>query len=380
MIQYFRSKGFTMIELTAALAVLGLIALFAIPKIEEEWAERIVNNAASQVHDVLTAARRHRLDTQAWPNNVGALVTGGYLSSGMAAAPLGGSYTFNQVGDDFEVQFSAAQSVYANRLLARLPYARRIGVANVATVIPIPGHEVSYAALDDKYYHRDGSRELTGTFAGGDQDAVNLRNIEMTMLTDRDDITKVLDPSDLSIIHNMEANRVDANNVVADHTETGALNLLQMAGDGDRCNSLSGNIAINEDDRRSLLVCYMGRWMAKEESRLIALSPRILVQRRGYQSGQLNSTYGGSYLDDARVALVTARCELAGSHNSVFTIHAAGSLLLSVKHAGDSGHSDSAFGMTLANVTNGRIRLTSNTSHDHPCEDGFIVHVVGYST
>ncbi|WP_020208908.1 competence type IV pilus major pilin ComGC [Gilvimarinus chinensis] len=380
MIKVFRSKGFTMIELTAALAVLGLIALFAIPKVEEEWAERIVNNAASQVHDVLTAARRHRLDTQAWPNNVGALVSGGYLSSSMAAAPLGGSYTFNHVGDDFEVQFSAAQSVYANRLLARLPYARRIGVANVATVIPIPGHEVSYAALDDKYYHRDGSRELTGTFAGGDQDAVNLRNIEMTMLTDRDDITKVLDPSDLSIIHNMEANRVDANNVVADHTETGALNLLQVAREGSFCNANSGNIAINEAGRKSLLVCYMGAWVEKEESRLVAINPTILVQRRGYQSGSLNSNYGGDYLRDARVALVSARCELAGSHGSTFTIHAAGSLLLSVKHAGDSGHSDSAFGMTLANVTNGRIRLTSNTSHDHPCEDGFIVHVVGYST
>lgn len=380
MINYLRFKGFSMIELIAALAVLGMIALYAIPKVEEEWAERIVNNAASQVHDVLTAARRHRLDTQVWPNNAGELVTGGYLSSSMAAAPLGGSYTFNHVGDNFEVQFSAAQSVYANRLLARLPFARRIGVANVATVIPIPGHEVSYAALDDKYYHRDGSRELTGTFAGGDQDAVNLRNIEMTMLTDRDDITKVLDPSDLSIINNLEANIVDANNVIADHTETGALNLLQLARKGERCNTNTGNIAIDEFGQKSLLVCYNGTWVEKDESRLVAISPQKLVQRRGYESGYLNSNYGGDYLKDARVALVTARCELAGSHESTFTIHAAGSLLLSVRHAGDSGHSDSAFGMTLAKVTNGRIRLTSNTLHDHPCEDGFIVHVVGYST
>lgn len=260
MITFRKLNGFTMIELTAALAVLGLIALFGIPKIEEEWAERIVNHAASQVHDVLTASRRHRLDTQSWPSNIGDLTSNGYLTTTMATPPLGGSYTFNQVGDNFELRFNASQSIYANRLLARLPYARRIGVADVATRIPIPGHEVSYAALDEKYYHRDGSRELTGTLAGGDQDAVNLRNIEMTMLTDRDDITKVLDPSDLSVINNLTANEIDAN-----YVETGALNLTRLARENYRCDlDTDGNIAVDEFDNKRLLFCVSDRWSGKQ--------------------------------------------------------------------------------------------------------------------
>ncbi len=375
MIQYFRSKGFTMIELTAALAVLGLIALFAIPKVEEEWAERIVNNAASQVHDVLTAARRHRLDTQAWPNNVGALVTGGYLSSSMAAAPLGGSYTFNQVGDDFEVQFSAAQSVYANRLLARLPYARRIGVANVATVIPIPGHEVSYAALDDKYYHRDGSRELTGTFAGGDQDAVNLRNIEMTMLTDRDDITKILDPSDRSFINDLNARDIAARDITAlsvtarsvfgDYVEADALNVTRRAIINSRCGlTTTGNLAIDQNDGRRLLLCDGGYWRAKQE-------PLQFTTTNGTLRVGNNSVPS-----DVRYAMVTARCDIGGTHDTPYRITAGGRLILSVTHKGDSGHSDSAFGMGVANVSSGNIRVTS--SGPYACSGGQTISVIGY--
>lgn len=260
MISFRKLNGFTMIELTAALAVLGLIALFGIPKIEEEWAERIVNHAASQVHDVLTASRRHRLDTQSWPSNIRDLTSNGYLTTTMATPPLGGSYTLSQVGDNFELRFNASQSIYANRLLARLPYARRIGIADVATQIPIPGHEPTYDALDAKYYHRDGSRELTGALAGGDQNAVNLRNIEMTMLTDRDDITKVLDPSDLSVINNLTANKIDAS-----YVEAGALNLTRLARENRQCDIVKdGNIAVDVFDNKRLLFCVSGRWSAEQ--------------------------------------------------------------------------------------------------------------------
>jgi prepilin-type N-terminal cleavage/methylation domain-containing protein len=370
-----KPNGFTMIELTATLAVLGLIALFAIPKIEEEWAERIVNHAASQVHDVFTAARRHRLDTQAWPANATSLVTGGYLTSTMATAPLGGSYTFTEVGDNFELRFNASQSIYANRLLARLPYARRIGVADVATQIPIPGHEPSYDALDEKYYHRDGSRELTGTLAGGDQDAVNLRNIEMTMLTDRDDITKVLDPSDRSFINDLTARDISARDITAlsvsarsvdgDYVEADALNVKQLADENSRCGSTTtGNIAIDRSDGRSLLVCdFNGYWRAK-------------IDPIQFQS--VNSTLfpGDNSGRGAEYALISARCHISGGHDGRYTIYANGKTILNAQHGGDSGHSDTAFGMTVTTVSQDNINIS--TSGNYICNGGQQISLIGY--
>jgi prepilin-type N-terminal cleavage/methylation domain-containing protein len=371
-----KSNGFTMIELTATLAVLGLIALFAIPKVEEEWAERIVNHAASQVHDVFTAARRHRLDTQAWPANATSLVTGGYLTSTMATAPLGGSYTFTEVGDNFELRFNASQSIYANRLLARLPYARRIGVADVATQIPIPGHEPSYDALDEKYYHRDGSRELTGTLAGGDQDAVNLRNIEMTMLTDRDDITKVLDPSDRSFINDLSARDISARDITAlsvsarsvdgDYVEADALNVTRRAVLNRPCGlTTTGNLAIDQNDGRRLLLCDGGYWRAKQEPLQFSRA-----------NGTLRVSNSNSVPSDVQYAMVTARCDIGGTYDTPYKITAGGALILSVTHKGDSGHSDSAFGMGVASVSQGNIRVTS--SGPYACSGGQTISVIGY--
>ncbi|WP_049722404.1 competence type IV pilus major pilin ComGC [Gilvimarinus polysaccharolyticus] len=371
MISFRKPKGFTLIELTAALAVLGLIALFGIPKIEEEWAERIVNHAASQVHDVLTASRSYRLDTQTWPSGTGNLISGGYLNSSMTVAPLGGSYTFTQVGDNFELRFSASQSIYANRLLARLPYARRIGVVDVATQIPIPGHEVSYAALDDKYYHRDGSRELTGALAGGDQDAVNLRNIEMTMLTDRDDITKVLDPSDLSVINNLTANEIDANSVRSDYVEADALNVTRTARENRSCGSTTtGNIAIDENDNRRILICVSNGstsyWRAKQDPTQFYVDEEYL--RPG---SNVRADWNG-----AKYALVSAQCHISGGHSGRYTISANGREVLVAQHGGDSGHSDTAFGMNVVPFSSNSVRITESGSY--MCTSGRDIIVLGY--
>lgn len=381
---YKHHIGFTMVELLVVLLALALISMAAIPRFKEQGIQRAVNQAAIKVNDVLTAARRYRVDTESWPSTVNDLRPA-YLTSAQASPPFGGSYNFttSSTGDFFEIRFSASGSVYARRLLGRLPYARRVGVNDVIAGVGLPGWEPSFDGIRDDMddlYPRDGSRPLTDALAGGDQDAVDLNNIEANLYVDREDPNYFLKPSGTSEMLRVNAQDVYADEVVAGRVRADALQMTDYRIVGRPCNSATGNIGITAS--REIVTCgTSGRWEGSTASEYRNFSSSLWSHSNPSTTTRYSATLPTAARDASAVAL-RFTCNMGGHNEGSMRVGNSYSgtyrtALVTGYADGRGGVNSQIFILDRRDASNDRIYIRH---YGDTCGRGASVSLIGYWT
>lgn len=149
-------QGFTLVELTVVLAIMGMIAAMSVPNLMSEINEKRANITIQDSQAILDAARAYRLATGSWPGNATCTNAITFLSS-TTPPYLGGigannkynsPYSTSCNGLTFTLRQNIAQDwdgVVANGLTGtRITNAATF---QVSSVIGIPGSE---PALDGK--------------------------------------------------------------------------------------------------------------------------------------------------------------------------------------------------------------------------------------
>ncbi len=397
-----RSAGSTVIETLGIIIVATTLVIYAAPKFKDVITNRLLDDVAEATRTVIHGARRHHVKHGAWPTSPSQLSSRGFLTWQMTRPTLGGSYIFTTTtvsGEQFfRIQFDAVKSEYARRLRGRLPFGSTTGSTGVRTQIPVPGQATTNDANDLKYYHRDGSRTLTGALAGGNQNAVNLRDIEMNRLIDRNNRSMILDPSGRSTINDLTADIIDAttvnattvnadtvnaDRVNAGYTETENLNITDGFDAGDFCIiSRDGNVAVSDTAGEGVLICESNRWTAQPKgSTYHNISP---VSLYGSSSGISSSTRLITLPSHPRINNDFTAVELQFLCNS--SNDASGNVIYvgntSANRTGINLYTFDAQVATTSNYTLERsgssrqLRIRGNRTF--ACEHGAYVSVIGY--
>lgn len=90
-----QQQGFTLIELLIVVAIIGILAGIAVPRISESLDSAKVNSCQSNRAAIESAAELYRFKESVYPANVGTLVEAGYFRK-EPECPSGGDYKIDQ--------------------------------------------------------------------------------------------------------------------------------------------------------------------------------------------------------------------------------------------------------------------------------------------
>lgn len=166
-------QGMTLIEVLVVLAVLSVVTVSTLRVLSTQVDSDVAKSATSQIHRVQRAALRYYNNNSAWPPNINALVSSGYLDTGEHLDPWGNPYVLSVAGNDLRIQLDTENANLAARMAPALPRATVSGTS-LTTAIDSPGSE----AMHDALYARDGSRPLTGRMNANNNDILGVRNLQ----------------------------------------------------------------------------------------------------------------------------------------------------------------------------------------------------------
>lgn len=167
----FKNLGFTLLEMMFVIAVMGIIAATALPRLGQMSDEKVVSGATENMRQIATAAREHHLATTAWPADINVLIAAGRVTPSMATSPFGTTWDFSVVGANlFRISVDTTDVRFATRLAgADLPFVSQLGNV-VSSDVTRAGQEAAHDAL----YSLDGSKPLQGDM---DADFNNINNV-----------------------------------------------------------------------------------------------------------------------------------------------------------------------------------------------------------
>lgn len=236
-------KGFTLLELSAVLIVLGIIAMAKMPQSLQTNQKQVVKRAEREAEAVLNGAQLHRAATGNWPVNMAALIAGGYVNASFGNTLWGGAYTFSTPGVRFRISFDADELRFAGPVSGKLPFGGRAGTI-VSGEVQQPGNEAAYQLL----YASDGSNgPLTGSMDVGGNSISNASSISATTFNATD-----VNTTDVT------ATNVGTTNLTATQIDVTNLEITQAATLGGVCNpSSDGHFAYSGN---LVLGCVNSEW------------------------------------------------------------------------------------------------------------------------
>lgn len=186
------NRGFTLIEVSVALAIMAMLAVIAVPRLMEEVNEKRANITIQETQMIVDAAREYRSINGAWPGNATCLdaitvlrnTTPPMLSLPSATNKYNSAITTSCTAFTFSVDQSAVQG-WDGFLASSIPGTSVVNPANfrIRTTIGIPGSE---PALDAKL-----SRIATGN--------AELNRMRTSLLLGNNDISEVKDISAVNL-------------------------------------------------------------------------------------------------------------------------------------------------------------------------------------
>jgi prepilin-type N-terminal cleavage/methylation domain-containing protein len=150
------SRGFTLIEIAVALAIMALIAAATVPNFMEEIRERQAAVTVQETQTIMDAARSYRVANGAWPGGATCATAWNVLTAG-ANPYMGGlsatnkynyPYTLSCQSNTFRISQRTAQD-WDSFVANQLPGTTITNSANntITTVVGVPGSE---PAMDSK--------------------------------------------------------------------------------------------------------------------------------------------------------------------------------------------------------------------------------------
>lgn len=144
------NKGFTLIELSVALAGLAIITTAAIPYFIRQAEVAAAQRTTKEVSSIQEAAKWYRVQNSAWPTSVAALQTAGYLNPSWSAQnPWGNAYSISSNSTSLTVITTLPDSM-GGVLSRALPGVSSTTVGTnrtINSVIPVPGQEASLTTV-----------------------------------------------------------------------------------------------------------------------------------------------------------------------------------------------------------------------------------------
>ena len=144
------NRGFTLLELSVALAGLAIITTAAIPYFIRQAEVAAAQRTTKEVSSIEEAAKWYRVQNSVWPTSVAALQSAGYLNpSWTVQNPWGNAYSISSNATSLTVTTTLPDSM--GGILSRgLPGISSTTVGTnrtVNSVIPVPGQEASLTGV-----------------------------------------------------------------------------------------------------------------------------------------------------------------------------------------------------------------------------------------
>lgn len=139
-------KGFTLLELSIAMAGLALLTASAIPYFIRQAEVAAAQKTVNEISTIQEAAKWYYLENVAWPSSVGSLKSARYLSQQWSASnPWGNGYSISSSARTFTVSTAVPGSVKGvlTRALPGVSSWSNGGSQFVSSVIPAPAHEAN---------------------------------------------------------------------------------------------------------------------------------------------------------------------------------------------------------------------------------------------
>jgi prepilin-type N-terminal cleavage/methylation domain-containing protein len=154
-----RDKGFTLIEVIAALAAMAIISRAAVPHVSMMIDQHAIERTAVEMHQIQVQASNFYNATGSWPASIAALQSAGYVSAAWTPVNgFGNPYTINNNGNSFQVA-TVMPAKYNQALTTFLPEVVVDSTANnVQSTVGPPGTAAQVNAL----LPLNGSKSMTG--------------------------------------------------------------------------------------------------------------------------------------------------------------------------------------------------------------------------
>ena len=144
------NKGFTLLELSVALAGLAIITTAAIPYFIRQAEVAAAQRTTKEVSSIQEAAKWYRVQNSAWPTSVATLQTAGYLNPSWSAQnPWGNAYAISANATSLTVTTILPDSMggVLSRALPGVSWTTVGSNRTINSAIPVPGQEASLTGV-----------------------------------------------------------------------------------------------------------------------------------------------------------------------------------------------------------------------------------------
>lgn len=143
-----RVAGFSLVELTIALAVMAVLATATIPYMQTKMEQARADKTADEMRMWLEAGLAYYSANNAWPADANVLVVGGYMTTDNLTNPWGGTYQLVPSGNSLQVSTTFNRYPLVGK--EKLPLSSVAGNVVTASVV-IPGTETAHARFLNRF-------------------------------------------------------------------------------------------------------------------------------------------------------------------------------------------------------------------------------------